>query len=113
MRAACGGGLARFGAGPSEFLLPYTPPSRLESRNDAGQMLNHTLKARWLSRAYVGKGKPNPSAPHRFCLLVAGMGDLNAVGVASRMHEGLLDPVGLLDPICKLEFGKEFPVSKN
>ena len=40
------------------------------------------------------------------------MGDLDAVDVASRVREGFLEPVGLLDPIAKLEFGKKVPVSK-
>lgn len=41
-------------------------------------------------KGLCGKGVLNPAAPHGLHLLAAGMGDLNAVDVAGRVHEGFL-----------------------
>ena len=50
----------------------------------------------------------DPSVPHRACLRVLGMGDVNACAIAQATHEAVLQSEGLLSPVSTLVMESRF-----
>ena len=51
----------------------------------------------------------DPTVPHRACLRVLGMGDINGCAIAQATHEAVLQKEGLLLPGSTLVYGEPVP----
>ena len=64
---------------------------------------------RRVDRGLVAEAGLDPSVPHRACLRVLGMGDVNGCAIAQATHESVLRAEGLLAPDSTLVYGEMVP----
>ena len=64
---------------------------------------------RRVARELVAEAGLDPTVPHRACLRVLGMGDINGCAIAQATHEAVLQKEGLLLPDSTLVYGEPVP----
>ena len=108
MRLKCGYGARGHGKDLRSFYHALRHSKAWHHRNAVGPVLNQRLTAKWQSK-YVGARPFDKHGRHRLVFLVAGMGDQNAVGLATAAHINVLTKRGLLPRSEGLALGSPVP----